>query len=941
MAANKKKSDAVGPLYLVDGSGFIFRAYHALPQLTRKRDKMPTGAVTGFCNMLNRLLTEIGPDGHLAVVFDAGRKTFRNDIYPDYKAHRPPPPDDLIPQFAMIREATKAFNVATVDRVGFEADDLIASYARAGRDAGFTVIIVSSDKDLMQLIEPGISMLDPLKNRSIGETEVREKFGVDPEKMIDLQALAGDSTDNVPGVPGIGVKTAAELLGIYGNLEQLLQRAEEIKQPKRRQNLIDHAGMARISRDLVTLRQDLPLDDGFDALEIQAPDPEVLFPFLEDLEFSSLLNRLRNGGTGAGTASPRPVPPAASAPASAATAKKSDGEVQPVAIVQDEADLAQRVSEAHLAGAVAIHVEGSSPDHMQADLVGLAFSYASGQSWYVPLAHGAGQQQETLDIDAAKPNEAPKQIPMEAAMGLIAPLLEDPGVLKIGHDIKGPVKLLARLGVTMAPVEDTMLLSFTLGGGRDGHGQADIAGRLLNATPVVRKDLLGAGKKAISFAMALLADGAKLAGEVADFTFRAHKILRAELVAESMVGGFETIERPLIPVLASMERNGIKVDQKALGSLSKDFEKRMGKLEAAIHKLAGRDFNVGSPKQLGEVLFDEMELPGGKRAKTGAWKTGAEVLEALADDGHDLPEKVLVWRQLAKLKNTYADTLGEQINPATGRVHTTYQMAGAATGRLASVEPNLQNIPVRSEEGRKIRQAFAAEKGSQLVSADYSQIELRLLAHMAGIDALKEAFASGVDIHALTASQVFGVPVKGMDPGVRRQAKAINFGIIYGISAFGLGRQLGIGRKDAAEYIAAYFERYPGIKDYMEDAKTYARDHGYVTTLFGRRVYIAGILDSNHSHRAFSERAAINAPLQGTAADIIKRAMVAMDRELGRSKLKAKMLLSVHDELLFEVPDKHVDALSALAKKVMEGVAQLDVPLTVETGVGKNWDDAH
>jgi DNA polymerase-1 len=519
--------------------------------------------------------------------------------------------------------------------------------------------------------------------------------------------------------------------------------------------------------------------------------------------------------------------------------------------------------------------------------------------------------------------------------------LEDPGVVKIGHDIKGPVKLLARLGVTLAPVEDTMVLSFTLGGGRDSHSQGDIAGRLLDATTGSRKDLLGTGKKEVPFAMAPLADAAKLAGEAADLTFRARKILRRDLVAASMVSVFETIERPLIPVLASMERHGIKVDQKALGTLSKDFEKRMADLESDIYKLAGREFNVGSPKQLGEVLFDEMDLPGGKRAKTGAWTTGAEVLEALADDGHELPEKVLAWRQLAKLKNTYTDTLGEQINPTTGRVHTTYHMAGASTGRLASVDPNLQNIPVRSEEGRKIRQAFAAEKGSQLVSADYSQIELRLLAHMAGIDALKDAFASGVDIHALTASQVFGVPVKGMDPAVRRQAKAINFGIIYGISAFGLGRQLGIGRKDAADYIAAYFERYPGIKDYMEDAKSYARKHGYVTTLFGRRIYIAGILDSNHSHRAFSERAAINARLQGTAADIIKRAMVAMDLELSRSKLKAKMLLSVHDELLFEVPEKEIDALSALAKQVMESVAHLNVPITVETGVGKNWDQAH
>jgi DNA polymerase-1 len=939
MAASKKKSVEAGPLYLVDGSGFIFRAYHALPQLIRKRDKMPTGAVTGFCNMLNRLLTDIGSTGHLAVVFDAGRKTFRNDIYPEYKAHRPPPPDDLIPQFAMIRDATRAFNVVAVDRVGFEADDLIASYARAGRDAGYTVIIVSSDKDLMQLIEPGISMLDPLKNRALGEAEVREKFGVDPEKMIDLQALAGDSTDNVPGVPGIGVKTAAELLGIYGDLEQLLKRAEEIKQPKRRQNLIDHADMARISRDLVTLRQDLPLDAGFDALLIKAPDPDVLFPFLEDLEFYSLLKRLQSGNTGAGSAPARPVPQVESA--KKAPASKFGAGNQAVLIIQDEADLAKLVAEAHLAGSLAVHVEGSIPDQMQAELVGLAFSHAPGQSWYVPVGHGAGQQQETLDLDAAKPNEVPQQIAVDAALAMLTPLLEDPGVVKIGHDIKGTVKLLARMGVTMGPLEDTMLLSFTLGGGRDGHSASDISGRLLDVTPGSRKDLLGTGKKAITFAMAPLANAAKLAGEAADLIYRAHKILRNELMAASMVGVFETIERPLIPVLASMERHGIKVDQKVLGILSKDFAKRMADLESVIHKLSGHEFNVGSPKQLGEVLFDKMEMPGGKRSKSGAWATGAEVLEALAANGHEIPEKVLSWRQLAKLKNTYTDTLGEQINSATGRVHTTYQMAGAATGRLASADPNLQNVPVRSEEGRKIRQAFVAEKGARLVSADYSQIELRLLAHMAGIDALKDAFSTGTDIHALTASEIFGVPIKGMDPAVRRSAKAINFGIIYGISAFGLGRQLGIDRKEAADYIESYFQRYPGIRDYMEDAKAYAREHGYVTTLFGRRVHVPGILDRNHSHRSFSERAAINAPLQGTAADIIKRAMVRMHRALEDSSLRAQMLLSVHDELLFEVPEMEVEALSALAKQVMEGAAQLDVPLTVEMGAGLNWDEAH
>ncbi len=930
-----------GSLYLVDGSGFIFRAYHALPQLTRKRDKMPTGAVAGFCNILNKLLNDVGPTGHMAVLFDAGRKTFRNEIYPEYKAHRPPPPEDLIPQFELIRQATRAFNVASIDRPGFEADDLIASYARAGRDAGYTVVIISSDKDLMQLIEPGISMMDPLKNRAIGEEQVREKFGVGPDKMIDLQALAGDSTDNVPGVPGIGVKTAAELINTYGGLDAVLARVEEIKQPKRRQTLIDNADNARISRDLVTLRQDLALEDSLEALRIQPLDPSVLYPFLEDLEFGSLLNRLRAGqstdGKSVGGRGLPTVAPAANPSIPAPQARDA------TVIVQTEADLERFVAAASLAGVTGLHVEGTSADDMRTELVGIACAHALGQAWYVPLGHGTAEKQEALELDMGGGQDpaASAQIPVDRAVAILKPLLEDPGVLKIGHTIKSAVKILARAGITVAPIDDIMLLSFTLGGGRDSHDGADIAQRLFDVSPTARKDLLGSGKSALAFADAPLEDAAKLAGEAAELALRAQATLRSELVADSMVGIYETIERPLIPVLAAMERRGVKVDPKALAALSKDFAKRMADLEAEVFRLAGREFNVGSPKQLGEVLFDEMGLEGGKRSKTGAWGTGADVLELLAAEGHELPERVMDWRQLSKLKNTYTDTLGEQIDPVTGRVHTIYQMAGAATGRLSSVDPNLQNIPIRTEEGRKIRQAFVAEKGARLVSADYSQIELRLLAHMAGIDALKDAFAAGTDIHALTASEVFGVPIKGMDPAVRRNAKAINFGIIYGISAFGLGRQLGIGRKEAADYIEAYFERYPGIRDYMEDSKSYAREHGYVTTLFGRRVHVPGILDRNHSHRSFSERAAINAPLQGTAADIIKRAMVRMHRALEDSNLKAQMLLSVHDELLFEVPEKEIEALSTLAKQVMEGAAQLDVPLTVETGAGLNWDEAH
>ena len=686
MADPKTKPAGKGALYLVDGSGYIFRAYHALPPLTRKRDKLPTGAVLGFCNMLSKLLNDIGPSNHMAVLFDAGRDTFRNEIYPDYKAHRPPPPEDLVPQFALIREATRAFNLASIERDGFEADDLIASYARAARDEGYEVVIVSSDKDLMQLIEPGVSMHDPLKDRAIGEQEVREKFGVGPEKMVDLQALAGDATDNVPGVPGIGVKTAAELINTFGGLDEVLARAEEIKQPKRRQSLIEHADAARISRDLVRLRRDLPLEEGVNDLQIKPPDLSVLVPFLEDLEFGNLLARLRaRYGAEGGPPAPAPAPK----PAAAAL----PGGEEAVTIVQTPEDLKRLAAAARMAGAVALHLEGTVADEMRAAVVGIACAYAPGRAWYVPLGHVSAADQGSLELGDAAPDGAPPQIPADAAIALLKPLLEDPGTLKIGHNIKGPVKVLARLGITVAPIEDTMLLSFTLGGGRDKHGAAEIAQRLLEVTAAYRKEALGTGKSAVSFAQLPLETAAALAGEAADLVLRSHAPLRAGLLAEQLVAVYETIERPLVPVLAAMERHGLRVDERALAGLSKDFAGRMADLEVAIHRLAGGEFNVGSPKQLGEILFDQMGLPGGRRAKTGAWTTGADVLEALAADGNELPELVLDWRQLSKLKNTYTDTLGGQIDPETGRVHTTYQMAGAATGRLASFDPNLQNIP--------------------------------------------------------------------------------------------------------------------------------------------------------------------------------------------------------------------------------------------------------
>ena len=920
---------AAPPVVLVDGSGYIFRAYHALPPLTRKSDGLPTGAVFGFCNMLQKLMTELeaaGGAGHLAVLFDAGRKTFRNDLYPEYKAHRPPPPEDLVPQFALIREAVARFNVPAIERDGFEADDLIASYARAARTAGYPVIIVSSDKDLMQLVGDGVRMRDPLKDRLIGEDEVREKFGVGPDRVVDVQALAGDATDNVPGVPGIGVKTAAMLLQTYGDLDTLLDRAGEIKQPKRRQTLLDNADLARVSRELVRLKDDVPLDSDIESLTLHPPDPNTLLPWLEEMEFGNLTRRMR--ARWGGEDAPVPAPAAASVAAPSGAAEYS--------CLRTRAELDRVVAEAITVGRVALHLEADGDDEMTAALTGAALATAPGRAWVVAVA---GTPQQSLDLaDAPAPRDGLAVADLVAAL---KPLAEDRGTLKVAHDAKRAVKLLARAGVTLTPVDDTLLLSFVLGGGHDDHGLGPVAARMADFDAPDRKKLLGSGKSAVPFAAAAEDVAIALACGSADAVLRAHAALRAALLRERLVAVFETIERPLIPVLAEMERTGVRIDPEALAELSATFAERMQSAEQEAHRLAGREFNVASPKQLGEVLFDEMGLPGGRKTRTGAWSTDADALDMLAADGHTLPAAILDWRQVAKLRSTYTETLARDINPVTGRVHTTYGMAGAATGRLASMNPNLQNIPVRTEDGRRIRRAFVADRGHVLVSADYSQIELRLLAQLAGIDSLAAAFRDGIDIHALTASEVFGVAIDGMDPETRRRAKAINFGIIYGISPFGLARQLGIPQSAAKEYIAAYFERYPGIRAYMDRAKDYARRHGYVITWSGRRIHIPGIADKNHAHRAFSERAAINAPLQGSAADIMKRALVRMHRALDRAKLPARMLLSVHDEILFEVRESAAQDLRALAKREMEAAAQLDVPLTVETGAGPNWDEAH
>jgi len=919
-------------VFLIDGSGFIFRAFHGLPPMTRG-DGTPVNAVFGFTKMIMKLIEDTDAD-HIAVIFDKARKTFRSDIYPEYKAHRPPPPDELIPQFALVREATEALNIPAISKEGFEADDIIATYAREAAEMGAEVTIVSSDKDLMQLVTDQVTMFDAMKNKVIGAEQVVEKFGVGPEKVIEVQALAGDSSDNVPGVQGIGVKTAAQLILEYGDLDTLLERAGEIKQPKRREKLLEQAEMARISRDLVTLRDDVPLDEKVPDFAVRQPNPDTLMPFLLEQGFKSLISSV-SAKLGVSNDDY-----SASSDNQGLVTQEPEYE-----LVNSVEALERWVDGAFKAGIVAVDTETTGLDVLQVELVGISLSYEAGRACYIPLAHKTETAQDMFDLlEPAKSVsnvEDTEQIDVKKALLLLKPLLENPGILKVGQNIKYDQHIFERVGISVTPVDDTMLLSYCVDGGLHGHGMDELARDFLSVDTIKFKDVAGSGKSQVTFDYVPLEKAVDYAAEDADITLRLHSLFKPRLAEEHMVSVYEKLERPLIGILGDMERHGIRVDATELKRLSDDFEKRLGILETEIHALAGHEFNIGSPKQLGEILFDEMGLPGGKKTKTGAYQTGADVLEGLVHEGHELPAKVLSWRQLAKLKSTYTDALITQINPNTGRVHTSYNQAGASTGRFSSNDPNLQNIPIRSEEGRKIRKAFVAEQGFQLLSADYSQIELRLLAHIAEIDALKQAFHEGLDIHAMTASQVFGEPIEGMDPMTRRRAKAINFGIIYGISAFGLARQLDISRSDAADYIEAYFKSYPGIQRYMERTKEEARTYGYVMTPFGRKCHVRGINEKNPNMKGMAERAAINAPIQGGAADIIKRAMIALPDAMAEQNLKSRMLLQVHDELIFEVPDGEMDVMQDVVKKAMEGAAHLDVPLVVDMGVADNWDDAH
>ncbi len=924
------KEDLSDALYLVDGSGFIFRAYHALPPLTRK-DGTPVGAVLGFTNMFVKLLKEFEA-GAVAVIFDAARKNFRYDIYAEYKANRDETPEDLIPQFPLIREATEAFGLPSLELEGYEADDLIATYAKLAEAEGREVVIVSSDKDLMQLIRPGVRMLDPMKGILMGEEDVMKKFGVTPDKVVDVQALAGDSVDNVPGVPGIGVKTAALLINEYGTLEELLERAGEIKQPKRREALQEHAEMARISKRLVRLDDNVDLPISIEGLKLDNPFTEKLTNFLLEQGFKSVAARIGatlvndNRDDESNTESPSAFSPT--------FPPIKDNKY---ACINDEQTLKAWIARASEAPYFAIDTETSSLTPAKADLIGISICIQPGEAAYIPLAHGSASG----DLFGSINDGDIKQIPFDRALELLKPLLEDPSVLKIGQNIKYDLQMFMKHGIYPQSLDDTMLISYVLDGSSHSNGMDELSKMYLDHAPIPYKEVAGTGKSQITFAQVPIDKATEYAAEDADITLRLWHILKPRLAAEKMTSVYENIERPLIPVIAKMELNGIKVDTQILKEMSTRFGKRIIEVEKEIYKLSGHEFNVASPKQLGQVLFDELGLEGGKKTKTGDWSTSVDVLEQLVDNGNELVQKVLEFRSLSKLKSTYTDSLQNEINPSTGRVHTSFHMAGTSTGRLSSSDPNLQNIPIRTQEGREIRTAFIADEGHALLSVDYSQIELRLAAVIAEIAKLKKAFKDGLDIHAATASEVFDVPMADMTSDIRRKAKAINFGIIYGISAWGLAKQLGIENGEAASYIKAYFARFPELADYMEQKKAEARDNGFVKTWFGRKCYTGSIHDKNPARRNFSERAAINAPLQGTAADIMKLAMNKIPKALEKAKLNAKLLLQVHDELILEVPNDELEKTDRLIKDIMESVVAFDIPLIAESGTAKSWAEAH
>ena len=922
-------------LHLIDGSAFIFRAYHALPPLTRKSDGLPVGAVSGFCNMLNRYIEDNnGPDAptHVAVIFDHSSHSFRNDIFDGYKANRPPAPEDLVPQFPLTREATKAFNIACEEMEGFEADDMIATIACQARDAGGRVTIISSDKDLMQLVGDGIEMYDAMKNKRIDREGVFEKFGVYPDRVIDVQSLAGDSVDNVPGAPGIGVKTAAALINEFGDLDELLSRAVEIKQPKRRQTLLDHAEQIKLSRELVTLDCNTPLTFALEDLEFRAPIPGQLLDFLTKMEFRTLTKRIAQKFE-------LEIPTSDNLDTTSTNniSEKIPFDSANYEYIKTADQLQTWVHKIYETGYVAIDTETTSLNDMLAELVGISLATEIGSACYIPIGHKEGQDDDLFDNFQLVEG----QLDLEYVLDCLRPILTDDSILKIGQNIKYDAKVLSRYGIEVTTFDDTMLLSYAMHGGLHNHGMDALSERYLDHSPISIKTLIGSGKSAITFDKVKIEDAVTYAAEDADITLRLWKIFKQKLHLSKVTKVYESLERPLVSVLAQMEKNGVKVDRETLSRMSNAFAQKMAGLEAEIYELAGETFNVGSPKQLGEIMFDKLGYEGGKKGKNGAYATGADILEELATS-YDFPKRVLDWRQLSKLKSTYTDALQDHINPDTGRVHTSYSIAGAVTGRLSSTEPNLQNIPVRTEDGRRIREAFVAESGNILVSLDYSQIELRILAHIAKIDALKQAFHDGLDIHAMTASEMFDVPLDQMTPEIRRQAKAINFGVIYGISGFGLARNLRIPRAEAQGFIDRYFDRFPGIKEYMDETIKFSKENNYVKTLFGRVIHTPEI-NAKGPMAGFAKRAAINAPIQGTAADIIRRAMIRVPDAI--KDLPAKMLLQVHDELLFEVKEEFSQDLVDKVQSIMETASlpflKMDIPLSVDAGHGLNWAEAH
>ncbi len=920
-----KKTDH---FYLIDGSGYIFRAYYALPPLTRKSDGLPTGAVSGFCNMLFKLLEDSkskdnkDKPSHFAVIFDSARKNFRNEIYSDYKANRSEAPDDLIPQFDYIRKSVSAFNLPSIELINYEADDLIATYSEMALNEGAKVTIISSDKDLMQLYKKNVRIYDPMKNKFITQEDIDNKFGVTPDKIVDVQALAGDSSDNVPGVPGIGIKTAAELINQYGNLDNLLKRAKEIKQNKRRETLINNKDKAIISKKLVSLKNDVPVKNKITEFFLKDIDKEKLYGFLREMEFNRLLSSVISTYGEIEFSNNKQ------------TFLKKDNTLKisnlNYQLISNESEIKKWLIEAEEQGELSIDTETSSLDPHQAKLVGISLSTKIGKACYIPLNHNKG-----------------KNLKEESVIKLLKPVLEDKSVKKIGQNIKFDYIIFYKRNVDMNSLEDTMLMSYVLDAGKNRHNMDTLSEIHLNHKPIAFKDLVGTGKKQINFSEVDIKKAKDYACEDADVTYRLYKIFLKNLNSEKLNNIYEIFEKPLIKILASMEINGIKLDENFLKTISIKFEKKIKLLEKEIYKISQKEFKIGSTKQLGEIMYNELKISSLKKTKKGSFATSANVLEDLAFKGHDLPKLVLEWRQITKLKNTYSDSLQEHINPITKRVHTSFLLAATTTGRLASSDPNLQNIPIKSEEGKEIRKAFVSEKGFTLLSADYNQIEMRILADLADVKELKKAFKNHDDIHTLTASQVFNVDVKKVDKDIRRKAKAINFGIIYGISQYGLAKQINVSNNEAEEFLNSYFLKFPEIKDYMESTIKFCRKNGYVNNIFGRRTHITGINDKNYNIRNFQERAAINAPIQGSASEIMRLAMIKLNKELKNwKKSKLKILLQIHDELLFEVPNNDLKNISKIVKQVMTGVTNSDyhsfsTPLTVEINTGENWGILH